>query len=113
MRGIPNFNFPAFDAARDKLIADGWDVISPADIDRLHEGWGEFPPPEIEGDLNRFIRRDIEVIFNLDPDADDAIIVLPGFERSRGVAVELSVALFCGLDIIRLEDAGSWDCGNA
>lgn len=34
MRGYDRFNFPAFDAAKDRLIEMGWDVVSPADLDR-------------------------------------------------------------------------------
>ena len=34
MRGYKDYNFPAFDAARDQLVKEGWRVISPADIDR-------------------------------------------------------------------------------
>ena len=33
MTGYPRFNFDAFDAARDDLRSDGYDVISPADLD--------------------------------------------------------------------------------
>ena len=36
MRGIPQYNFPVFDAARDKAIALGWDAVSPADLDRAN-----------------------------------------------------------------------------
>ncbi|MHB1850453.1 MAG: DUF4406 domain-containing protein, partial [Acidimicrobiales bacterium] len=34
MRGVKDWNFPAFDAARDLLVAAGWEVVSPADLDR-------------------------------------------------------------------------------
>ena len=34
MRGITYYNFPAFDAARDRLTALGFEVLSPADMDR-------------------------------------------------------------------------------
>jgi hypothetical protein len=36
MSGIPAFNFPAFDAMRVRLTNMGFDVVSPADIDREH-----------------------------------------------------------------------------
>jgi hypothetical protein len=32
MRGRKFFNFPAFDAARDILLSQGYEVISPADM---------------------------------------------------------------------------------
>lgn len=34
MRGYEKSNFPAFDVARDKLLALGHEVVSPADLDR-------------------------------------------------------------------------------
>ena len=39
-----NFNFDAFDQVRDYLKAAGHHPISPADIDRLYEGWKVYPP---------------------------------------------------------------------
>ena len=34
MRGIPLYNFPAFDDAADRWRKHGWTVISPAELDR-------------------------------------------------------------------------------
>ena len=34
MRSLPFFNFPTFDEVRDQLVKSGYNVISPADIDR-------------------------------------------------------------------------------
>ncbi len=36
MSGYPQYNFPAFDEARDELRENGWQVVSPADMDREH-----------------------------------------------------------------------------
>lgn len=33
-RGVPFYGFPAFDAARDRLVKLGFEVLSPADMDR-------------------------------------------------------------------------------
>ena len=38
MRGYPNFNFPAFDFAAAKLRAEGHQVFSPAERDRMAHG---------------------------------------------------------------------------
>lgn len=97
MSGLPAFNFPAFDAARDRWIADGHDVVSPADLTRQmwRERFGEqFDPESTDpaisagGDIYRdFLREDIREIV-----ACDAIALLPGWRTSKGVAVELTVA---------------------
>lgn len=44
MRGHRLFNFPSFDRARDELKAKGFEVVSPADIDRE----GGFNPEDID-----------------------------------------------------------------
>ena len=36
MRGYEKFNVPTFDLARDLWQEAGWNVISPADLDREH-----------------------------------------------------------------------------
>lgn len=94
MRGLPRYNFPAFDAARDLLKAQGWTAVSPADIDRengLDETAAhEFTPSEIRD----FARRDLAAIVEC-----DAIALLPGWERSRGATAEKAVADWIGLPI--------------
>lgn len=59
------WNFDAFDEAKDKLEAQGFHVISPADLDRFYEGWGLYPPEGLvvtQEMRNRFIDRDIAAI---------------------------------------------------
>jgi hypothetical protein len=104
MRGMPYFNFPAFDAKRDELKAEGWDVISPADLDRrvgfdgceLPEStdWNEIP----EGfDMLECVRRDARAILSLRP-GRDAVYVLPG-KRGAGSEAELKLAVWMRLEI--------------
>ena len=102
MRGYPSYNFPAFDRARDLLASQGFIVISPADMDRLYEGWGEAPPEGIEftpDECARFIRRDLEVLLTLTPEID-AIYMLRGWETSKGARAEKAVAEFRGLEVL-------------
>jgi len=100
MRGIPLYNFPAFDAARDRLVDRGWDVISPADLDRAvgldpadlppdHDwrSWGEASP-------NSTIKRDIAGVLE-----SDALFLLPGWENSVGAKAEVGVATWAGLPV--------------
>jgi len=99
MRGHPNFNYDAFDKARDYLRLQGYIPISPTDIDRLHEGWGKYPPADWQfnlQDAKRMIQRDLLTILH----DCDAIYMLLGWEKSKGARVEHALAEFLGLDIM-------------
>jgi hypothetical protein len=88
MRGIPEFNFPAFDAAAARFRAAGWDVISPAEMDRSHglnekghTGKDVFTNDEIRA----FIHRDYgAIVGTLRAENGDALAVLPGWHNSVG-----------------------------
>lgn len=109
MRGKPRYNFDAFDRARDFAASKGWEVISPADLDR-QEGFdpdtSEFGPE----DLQRAIRRDVAAILSLDP-ATDAILTLPGWEDSVGASTEVALGKWCGLRILTLIEC-DWEDGS-
>lgn len=102
MSGIPACNFPAFDAARDRWQEAGHQVISPADLTRSYwrEHYGEefdpdSPDPAIwaGGEIyEAFLREDIRAITEC-----NAIALLPGWRRSKGVARELAVSQALGL----------------
>lgn len=101
MRNYPNFNFDSFDEAYTRLWAKGYIPISPTDLDRIHEGWEQYPPENLVIDdalKRRVIRRDIDAIFEC-----DAIYLLHGWKSSEGVAVELALANYLGLDIMEEE----------
>ena len=89
MTGIPEFNFPAFNAAAARLRAAGHEVINPAE----NEG----------GDTSKtwayYMRQDLHHVLSV-----EAIAVLPGWQRSRGATLEVAVARALGLPIL---DAGS------
>lgn len=103
MRGIRYFNFPAFDAARDSLIEQGWNVISPADLDR-EIGFDETAFPDdydwidlkkANFNLNDAIDRDVEALKRC-----DAIYMLQGWENSKGANAEKALAEWMGLDVL-------------
>lgn len=77
MRGIPDYNFPAFFAAEEALLEAGWNTINPARIDSNCPGGTSLP-------LKDYARRDIAAIFALDP-VVDAVIQLPGSEGEFAV----------------------------
>jgi len=108
MRGIPYFNFPAFDKAQDLLESDGWEVFNPANLDR-QDGFDPLRLPSdydwngVEGfDLAKCVKRDLEAL-----QESDAIYLLPGWEASVGARSEFSVAKWLGKAILYAEGAGA------
>ncbi len=94
MRGYDSYNFPAFDQMALILRKRGYIVINPAELDRI-AGVHEFTDPLPEGFLREAMARDLQAISTC-----DAIYLLKGWEKSSGVAVELSLAKLLGLKII-------------
>ena len=102
MRGIPLYNFPAFDQARDFFEAQGVMVVSPADIDRAkgHEpeelpedhDWSVFPSSLEFADI---VMRDVREILNC-----EAIYLLSGWETSKGATAEKAIAEWADKKII-------------
>lgn len=102
MRGKPGFNFEAFDKAEKLLYTKGFTPISPAAMDRLFEGWGEFPPEDLAVDTDLKVRcmsRDLAVVLTLRREAGDCLYVLKGWENSRGAKAEIAVAKFMDLPV--------------
>lgn len=108
MRGIADFNFPAFMTAAERLRAEGHEVFNPAERDIEAHG------PEVAygnptGDLEIATR---EHGFNLrDALCDDltfickkadAIALLPGWQQSKGATAERAVGIALGLEIQEL-----------
>lgn len=104
MRGIPQFNFPAFDAAAERLRGEGHEVFNPADRDRRKHGTDV--NASATGDL-----ADVEHIgFSLrDALGDDtawickhadAIYLLDGWEASRGATAEKALAEALGHHVL-------------
>ena len=97
MRGIPEFNFPAFDMAALTLRKHGHEVFSPADNDR-QKGYDKL---ELDGKVMRcMIMDDLNYIAN----EADAIALLPGWQKSKGVAAEVALAKFLSLKIWELSE---------
>lgn len=111
MKGIPLFNFPAFDAVRDSL--NKWPdfvAVSPADIDRQNGfdpsflpedyDWSIIPPSA--GTRTEILRRDVDALLEC-----EAIYMLPGWEHSVGAKAELHLARWAGLQVYHDESAKS------
>ena len=108
MRGYPQFNFPAFFAAGDKLEKEGWKVFNPAkkDQDQYGDGlWKENKTgDEAEASSNvGFSLRDA-LAWDTEKICKecDAIAMLPGWEKSNGAKAEWALAVALGLEVMYL-----------
>lgn len=99
MSNIPQFNFPAFHAAAADLRARGYDIISPAEQDSPAVQAAAMKSPDgklLEGKVageswGQILARDVQIV----ADQVDGIILLPGWEKSRGARLECFVGLLC------------------
>jgi hypothetical protein len=94
MRGIPEFNFPAFDAAAAKLRGIGFEVVNPAELDRA-QGFNEKTDTPTKAFIRKAIARDLAAITEC-----DAIAMLPGWQNSSGAKLEKQLADFLGLEVL-------------
>lgn len=105
MRGIPEFNFPAFYAAEAELRKLGYSVHNPAREDDemgfqwrgaagdedISELWGSGTPRS----LNDVLSDDLTWILN----HADAVAVLPGWQDSKGARAEVACANAVGVPV--------------
>lgn len=109
MTGIPQFNIPAFDyAAVDLRCEYGLDVISPAELDSpemrrfaMASEDGKMPADgkiagESWGDV---LARDVRVI----ADECAGVVLMNGWEKSRGARLEAFVGLLTGKKFFRYD----------
>lgn len=111
MRGLPEFNFPLFHTIAAQARRDGLLVFSPAEHDEVVCRFvtGRRPssfPGFLEGDwdlygkatgsrLEDVLRWDTEAVV-----AADAIVMLPGWERSEGARLERLVGEALGKRVL-------------
>ena len=102
MRGIADFNYPAFHAAAAKLRAEGHTVFNPAERDIEVHGHdicrGSMLIEEIEKkgfSLRRALGEDLSWICA----EADCVALLPGWEGSSGAIAELAAARALRLEL--------------
>lgn len=99
MRGYPNFNFPAFNAAAAMLRAEGNEVFSPAERDIERHGGVDVSANNPTGceqkatedhgfSLREALRDDTHYICM----EADGLYMLPGWEKSSGAVAEHALA---------------------
>lgn len=86
MTGLPEWNYPAFNAAAAELRAAGHEVVNPAEMGAKYGTPDEINAnPEMLADL---IHEELDTVAEC-----DALYLLPGWEKSPGTRRELEVAL--------------------
>ena len=108
MRGIPEFNFPAFNDAAELLRSKGHEVFSPAEADMERHGVDissgnttgceDTAAKEHGFSLREALGIDLAWICA----HAEAIALLPGWENSKGAKAEKATADALGLKIIDL-----------
>jgi hypothetical protein len=109
MRGIPEFGFPLFHAAADKLREQGHEVFNPAE--KVNERLGvDISVDNSAGDegiaasnhgysLRDALFEDVEYICK----HAEGIAMLPNWQSSKGAIAERALALALGLEVIYLK----------
>lgn len=104
MTGIPAFNFPAFDEACATLRAAGHEILSPHELDppavqraaRASPDGRFFADGTLAGESwGDMLSRDVKIV----ADESSGVVLLPGWERSRGARLEAFVAVLCRLPV--------------
>ena len=105
MTGIPEFNFPAFDAAAVKLRDLGYVVFNPADNDRDKYGFDPTGMTSLEEvaevaahglDRRKVLADDLAWICT----EADVVCVLPRWHRSSGARAEAAAARALDIPVI-------------
>lgn len=105
MGGRENWNFPLFNEVERDLIERGWGVYNPA-----VQGAGDKQTCGTPGDYKKFLPQDVAWIA-----ASDYVVVLHGWERSKGAVFEVLFAKLSGIPVhqaVYRLPTGKWDIGN-
>lgn len=92
MGGVADWNFPAFDEAEKRWMDAGYVVTTPASVARATGV--KLGDVVDDATIRLTIQVDLVYLFN-----SDAIALLEGWEKSKGVAIELAVAQFLDIPI--------------
>lgn len=101
MSGLPDHGIPAFREATARLLELGHHVISPVELD---ERDGFDPTTDVTPGSEQwiaFLARDVAIVV---APSVDAIVVLPGWEDSRGARLEVHVARELGKPVLGYPD---------
>lgn len=89
MTGLPEYNFPLFNATAARLRSEGWHVENPAEHGHVEGAtWADY----LRYDLSRVV-------------TCGAMYLLPGWSKSKGAGLEVHVAGVLGLQVILADGA--------
>lgn len=92
MTGLPEFNYPAFNAAARMLCGFGYRTLNPVDAEKAN------PTPGTPQHWTWYMRHALRMVL-----AADALALLPGWENSKGATLEVHVARALGMEAEPLE----------
>lgn len=97
MSNVPFHNFPLFDEVAAELRGNGYNIVSPAELDDPDDRAAALS--DESGDIERtngtwgdYLARDVKIV----SDQVDGIVFLPGWADSRGACLEAYVGLLTG-----------------
>jgi len=96
MAGYQSYNFPEFDKAAKKLREQGHDVFSPAEFD-IKDGFD--PDKDPQKPFKHYMQIDLPEVMN-----SDGVVLLKGWEKSKGAKLEVKVAIECSIPVYELND---------
>lgn len=88
MTGMPDLNYPLFDAKEDLLFELGYMPVNPANNFNRAKGHSR----------SDYLKLDLQKLLFC-----DYIYFLPGFEQSAGALLEALVARECGIPVLAIE----------
>lgn len=105
MRGYEEFNFPAFVNGAKELRSQGYLVYNPAEVE-LKAGFDPKTGLYADGHtvtIRELIMDDLVWICQF----ADKVVVLPGWEQSKGAQAEVATAIAVGVEVVELRQMGS------
>lgn len=96
MSGYEKYNFPKFDEIEEKLVSFGYEVVNPARISRRYK------EKDVKSDRSVYDKMVQEQIAA--EKSCDAILLLNGWQKSKGVRRELELALLANMEVFLESD---------
>lgn len=95
MTGLPEFNKAAFDAAAKYVESMGWTAVNPYHADPTHEGaCSKGTGDRHEHPWECWMKASLCMMLTC-----EAVLLLPGWENSRGATIEHDLAKQCGMQV--------------